>query len=72
MRKNCLNMTKMDGNMSHIKLGRKKVVYSEGNQTRAIRGFVTIQDEFIIVTTDRYNEPIWINKKAVLTIKNPV
>jgi len=62
----------MDDNMSHIKLGRKKVVYNEGKQTRAIRGFVTIQDEFIIVRTDRYNEPIWINKNAVLTIKNPV
>jgi len=53
-------------------LGRKKVVYTEGNQTRAIRGFVTIEDEFVIVTTDRNHEPIWINKNAVLTIKNPM
>lgn len=57
--------------ISH-ELGKKKVVYSEGNQTRAIRGFVTIEDEFVIVTTDRNSEPIWINKNAVLTIKNPV
>ena len=53
-------------------LGRKKVVYSEGNQTRAIRGYVTIEDDFVIITTDRNNEPIWINKNAVLTLKNPI
>ena len=58
--------------MSHFELGRKKVVYSEGNQTRAIRGFVSIEDDFVIVKTDRNNDPIWINKNAVLTIKNPI
>jgi len=58
--------------MSRFELGRKKVVYSEGNQTRAIRGLVTIEDDFVIVTTDRDNDPLWINKNAVLTIKNPV
>jgi len=53
-------------------LGRKKVVYSEGNQTRAIRGFVTVEDGFVIVETDRNREPIWINKNVVLTIKNVI
>ena len=65
-------MTKMEEIMSRQELGRKKVVYNEGNQTRAIRGYVTIEDDFVIITTDRNNEPIWINKNAVLTIKNPV
>ena len=53
-------------------LGMKKVVYAEGSQTRAIRGYVVIENDFIIVTTERNREPIWINKNAVLTIKNPV
>lgn len=65
-------MTKMERSMSRHELGRKKVVYTEGSQTRAIRGFVTIEDDFVIVTTDSNNEPIWINKNAVLTIKNPI
>lgn len=62
----------MEVSMKRYELGRKKVVYNEGNQTRAIRGLVTIEDDFVIITTDVNNEPIWINKNAVLTIKNPI
>jgi hypothetical protein len=53
-------------------LGKKKVVYSEGDQIRAIRGFVTVQDDFIIVKSNNNIDPIWIGKSAVLTIKNLV
>jgi len=56
--------------MTKSVLGRKKVVYNEGDITRAIRGIVTIQDGFVVVKSDRNRDPIWINKNAVLTIKN--
>ena len=57
--------------MLRHELGRKKVVYSEGNQIRAIRGIVEIKDGFVVVTSSNHREPLWINKNAVLTIKNP-
>jgi len=53
-------------------LGRKKVVYKEGNQIRAIRGYVFIENDFVIVKDNKNKEPIWINKNVVMTIKNIV
>jgi hypothetical protein len=49
-------------------LGIKKVVYSEGTETRAIRGDVCIDSDFVVVTND-YGE-LRIGKSFVIAIKN--
>ena len=46
------------------------MVYTEGAQVRAMRGFVTIEEDFIIVKNNTNKEPMWINKNVVMTIKN--
>ena len=59
-------------NMTSQELGYKKVVYLDGKSTRAIRGFVTINGDFVIVKDKDHPNPIWINTSAVQTIKNIV
>ena len=56
--------------MSSQDLGFKKVVYIDGKTTRAIRGLVTINGDFIIVKDRNHTNPIWINTRFVQTIKN--
>ncbi len=51
-------------------LGYRKVVYQDGKNIRAIKGFVTINGDFIIVQDKNHSNPIWINKRVVQTIKN--
>jgi len=58
--------------MTSQELGYKKVVYLDGKNIRAIRGFVTINGDFIIVKDKNHTDPIWINTRAVQTIKNIV
>ncbi|MFE3845712.1 hypothetical protein ACFL1L_02480 [Thermoplasmatota archaeon] len=58
--------------MVRKKIGKRKIVYLEDgrNQTRALRGDVAIEDDFFIITTDRFRPPIMINKSFVISIKN--
>ena len=56
--------------MINQELGYKKVVYQDGKEFRAIRGFVIINGDFLIVQDKNHSNPIWINKNVVQTIKN--
>ena len=49
-------------------LRESKVVYAEGNRTRAIRGTVTFEKGFVIVHTPRGE--VWIDRGQVQAIKH--
>ena len=46
----------------------KKVVFLDGESTKVMRGKVTFEEGFIKIT-DRFGKFIFVNKKAVVFIK---
>ena len=51
------------------KLGFKKVVWKDEQNTKVIRGDTIIDDLFVIVTPEGQG-PCWIKKEAVVFIKD--
>ena len=56
--------------MTRQELGKKKVVYSEGSETRALRGVVVLENGFCYIKTDRYRDPILINQNMIIAIND--
>lgn len=52
-----------------IKLGRRKIVYSEGDElrVRTIVGYVIRDGDFFIITTQKGD--LWLNKNSVIALK---
>ena len=58
--------------MTRKYIGKRKVVYLEDGirETRAIKGRVFFENDFLVIETDRYRPPLMINQSYVISIKN--
>jgi hypothetical protein len=48
-------------------LGKKKVVYKDGDYVKVVEGSCTIEEPFICVQSEMGN--VYVNKNAVIVIK---
>jgi len=48
-------------------LGKKKVVYRDGDYTKVLKGSCSFEEEFVKIETDV--GPVWIGKSSIISIK---